>query len=196
MYPDKKQIGRVLKMKALSLNNPSITREELLKMSEEIPGAWIGIRIAAYMLILSGWRSSQVAELFGLTRWTVVKWIQKANQKGIGAVMDAPRPGRPSQFEEGLRKALEGALSRSPKEFGISRVRWDGIVVAEYLRRLHGIKICVRHAQRWLHKMGYSLRQPIYRFAQASKEGVEEFHKELKKTSDSQKKRRKTGDSV
>ena len=63
-------------MKALVLNHPSLTRKILLHKADEIPGAWIGIRIAALLLIMSGWKSTQVAELFGLTRWAVVKWIQ------------------------------------------------------------------------------------------------------------------------
>ncbi len=68
-------------MKALSITNTNVTSESLLQMAEEIPGAWIGIRIAAYLLLLSGWKSSQVAFLFGITRWSVVKWIYKANEK-------------------------------------------------------------------------------------------------------------------
>lgn len=60
-------------MKALTLTHTNVTREMLLRKADETPGAWIGIRIAALLLILSGWRSSQVAEVFGLTRWAVVK---------------------------------------------------------------------------------------------------------------------------
>lgn len=178
-------------MKALSIQHGSISRESLLRMAEEIPGAWIGIRIAAYLLMLSGWKTSQVAELFGLTRWAVVKWVYKANQEGVEAVKDSPRSGRPSQIDEGLMKELEEALSKSPKEFGIPRVRWDGVVVAEYIKRFHRIPIHIRHAQRLIRHLGYSLRQPIYRFVQASKEGLKEFHIELKKTSIGSKKQRK-----
>lgn len=182
-------------MKALSIEHKDITRESLLRMAEEIPGAWVGIRIVACLLILSGWKSSQVAELFGLTRWSVVKWIHKANSEGIDAVKDKPRPGRPSKFAKDLQKELEEALSKSPKEYGISRVRWDGVVVVEYLRRFHNVTIHVRHAQRWIRNLGYSLRQPIYQFAQATKEGVEEFRNEVKKTSIGSGKRGKRGNT-
>jgi transposase len=161
-------------------------------MAEEIPGAWIGIRIAAYLLMLKGWKSPQIADLFGLTRCAVVKWVHKANQMGIVAVRDRSRPGRPSQFDERLKRELDEVLSKSPKDFGIPRVRWDGVVLVEYLKRFHRITIHVRHAQRLIRKLGYSLRRPVYRFAQASAEGVEEFREELKKTPIGQKKRRKT----
>ncbi len=183
-------------MKALSLDHPNMTRETLLRRADEIPGAWIGIRIAAYLLLLGGWKSTQIAELFGLTRWTVVKWIHKGNQEGVEAVHDRFRPGRSSQFDDQLRKELDTVLSKTPKDFGIPRVRWDGVVLTEYLKRFHRITIHVRHAQRWIRQLGYSLRQPIYRFAQASQEGVEEFRRGLKKTPLGRKEGRKKGHSV
>lgn len=40
-------------MKALTIINESVTREALLEMVEKIPGAWIGIRIAALLLLLA-----------------------------------------------------------------------------------------------------------------------------------------------
>jgi len=182
-------------MRALTLIHKEMTRENLLEMAAAIPGAWMGIRIAAYLLILKGWRSSQVADLFGLTRCAVVKWIRKGNEIGVQAVEDRFRPGRPSLFDEQLRKELDEVLSKSPKDFGIPRVRWDGIVLAEYLKRFHQITIHIRHAQRWIRKLGYSLRQPVYRFVQASDEGVEAFRQELKKTPTDEKGQKKKGHS-
>lgn len=178
-------------MRALILTHKGMTRESLLRMADEIPGAWIGVRIAAYLLMQKGWRSSQIAELFGLTRCAVVKWIRKGNEMGVQAVEDRFRPGRPSRFDERLRRELDEVLSRSPKDFGIARVRWDGVVLVEYLKRFHQMRIHVRHAQRWIRKLGYSLRQPVYRFVQASEEGVEAFRRELKKTPRDEKKQKK-----
>ncbi len=85
-------------------------------------------------------------------------------------------------------REVEEVLSKSPKEFEIQRVRWDGVVLVEYLKRTHHIKIHVRHAQRLIRKAGYSLRQPIYRFVQASRKGVRKFRNELKKTPDGYRK--------
>lgn len=145
------------------------------------------------MLILKGWRFSQIAGLFGLTLCAVVKWIQKGNEMGVHAVEDRSRPGRPSRFDERLRKDLDEVLSRSPKDFGIPRVQWDGVVLVEYLKQVHQITVHVWHAQRWIRKLGYSLRQPVYRFVQASEEGMEAFRKELKETPGDEKRQKKKG---
>jgi transposase len=177
-------------MKALTLAHQELTREALLRKAEEVPGAWIGIRVAAFLLMLAGCSSTQVAELFGLSRWAVVKWIQRANLEGLEALTDKPRPGRPSQFDQQVLRALDEALSKSPQDYGLTRNRWDGIVVVEYLKRFHQIKVQVRHAQRLIRNLGYSLRRPIYRYVQATEAGVKEFHAEVKKTPSRPKKQR------
>jgi len=177
-------------MKALTLSHQELTREALLRKAEEIHGAWVGIRIAAFLLMLAGWKSTQIADLFGLSRWGAVKLIQKANREGLEAIQDHPRPGRPSQFDEKVLRELDEALSKPPQDYGLSRNRWDGVVVVEYLKRFHYIKVQVRHAQRMIKKLGYSLRRPLYRYVQATGEGVAEFQEELKKTSSRPRKRR------
>lgn len=182
-------------MKSLILTHNEMTRENLLQAAEEIPGAWEGLRIAAYLLLLSGWKSTEVAKLFEVTRWAVVKWIKKANEGGIQAIEDSPRTGRPSQFDNALKKELEDALTKSPKEFGIPRVRWDGKVFVEYIWRFYKKRITIRHAQRLIRELGFSLRQPIYRYVQATEKGVEEFRGVLKTSPDQTKQRRK-GDPV
>ena len=175
-------------MKALTITNKSVTREALLEMAEKIPGAWIGIRIAALLLLFEGWKSSQIASLFGLTRWSVVRWIQGVNEKGILAVEAKQQPGRPCRLDEQIQKALEKDLEKSPRALGLKRNRWDGVVVVEYLERIHGVRLKVRQAQRWIRRLGFSLRQPIYRYPQATTAGVEEFRKTVKKTPDDQEK--------
>ena len=169
-------------MRALEIANREVTRESLLEMAEIIPGAWAGIRIAGLLLILSGWRTTKVAELFGLSRWSVVKWVHLANSEGTAMVEDKARPGRPSRLSQTCRRDLEKALEKSPKDFGLARARWDGVVVVEYLKRYHQVTIRVRRAQILLHELGFSLKQPIYRYAQATKKGVRAFRDEVKKT--------------
>ena len=174
-------------MRALQITNRQVSRESLLTMAEMVPGAWVGIRIAGLLLIQSGWHSTRVAELFGLSQWSVVKWIRHANTEGTAMVEDQARPGRPSRLSDVCKRDLEKALQRTPKEFGIQRVRWDGVVVVEYLKRFHEVSIRVRRAQLLLHELGFGLKQPLYRYVQASEKGVKKYRAELKKTADPSK---------
>jgi len=150
-------------MKALTLNHPGLTRKALLRLADRTPGAWLGIRIAVLLLILAGWKSSHAAELFGLTRWTVVKWIQRANRDGVEAVLDKQRMGRPSQFTKGVMNKLEKVLANSPRKVGIPRTHWNGNALVTYLKKTYHIEIHVRHAQRIMKKLGHSPRMPVCR---------------------------------
>ena len=169
-------------MKSLTIINETVTRQALLEMSKRIPGAWIGIRIAAMLLLMEGWKSTKIAELFGISRWSTVKWIHKVNKEGLAGIPDKPRSGRPCRLDDKVLKDLEKALEKSPVEFGLKRNRWDGIVVVEYLERFHGVHLKARQAQRWIKRLGFSLQRPIYQYVQATNEGVEEFRTTVKKT--------------
>ena len=85
---------------------------------------------------------------------------------------------------------LEKALTSDPRECGLSRNRWDGVAVVEYLQREHGVQLKVRQAKRWIRRLGFSLRRPIYRYAQATSEGVEAFSTRIKKTAPTSKKQK------
>jgi transposase len=169
-------------MKSLTITNKSVTREVLLEMAKSIPGAWLGIRIAAMLLLLEGWKSTKIAGVFDISRWSMVKWIHKVNEEGPDGIPDKKRPGRPCRLTEEIQKELEEALEKSPMDFGLKRNRWDGIVVVEYLERFHGVHLKVRQAQRWIKRLGFSLQRPIYRYVQATNEGIEEFRSKVKKT--------------
>jgi len=177
-------------MKALTISNLSVTKQALLEMAQREPGAWLGIRIAAGLLVLKGWTSTQVAELFDVSRWSAVQWIQRLNEDGLTGLEEKPRPGRPVRLAENIQLQLEKALMSDPRQCGLSRNRWDGVAVVEYLQREHGVQLKVRQAQRWIRRLGFSLRRPIYRYAQATSEGVEAFSTRIKKTAPTSKKQK------
>jgi transposase len=168
-------------MKPLKITNPEVTEEKLLKQATLIPGAWAGIRIAALLLILRGWRSTAVASLFGLSRPTAVAWIRDANVRGVMGVEDRPRSGRPARVTPEAAQELEKALEKDPREFGLHRSRWDGVTVVEYLRKVWGISIKARQGRNWLQRLGFVLKKPGYRLLQATGKGVPRFRRGLKK---------------
>lgn len=154
-----------------------------MRKAENIPGAWNGIRIAALLLLLRGWKSTAISRLFGTSRQAVVDWIRKANKRGLDSVIDEPRPGRPPRMSAASQRKLADALTKSPEEFGLRRTRWDGVVVVEFLRKVCNVELKPRQARNWLKRLGFVLKQPVYRYIQATEEGVVEFRRGLKKNS-------------
>lgn len=170
-------------MKPLKISHSTVTSKALLRLADSIPGAWLGIRIAGLLLLLSGWKSTAVSRLFGLSRQAVVDWIRKANREGITSIYDSERSGRPTRLDRMAQNKLERALGKSPQEFGFERSRWDGVVVVEFLRKECHVELQPRQARNWLKRLGFVLKRPVYRYVQSSPKGVPRFRRGLKKNS-------------
>jgi len=170
-------------MNPLKVTHPSITQKALLRKAESVPGAWSGIRIAALLLLLKGWKSTAISQIFGISRQAVIDWIRKANQRGLDSVLDEQRPGRPTRMSPAAQQKLVRALAKSPEEFGLQCTRWDGVVVVEFLHKVCNVDLRPRQARNWLKRLGFALKQPVYRYVQATEEGVAEFRRGLKKNS-------------
>jgi transposase len=169
-------------MKALRIEQTEVTRERLLALAKQIPGAWIGLKIAALLLVLEGQHPGWISALFGLSRMTLVNWIHGVNQEGVQAIIPDRQPGRPTQLTPAVRKRLERDLEKPPREFGLNRASWDGPTLMVHLKKHFGLKLQVRQAQYWLHSLDYSLKRAGYVYLQARAKDARRFRQELKKT--------------
>ena len=169
-------------MKALALTHPEVTREKLLGLAKQVPGAWVGLKIAAMLLLLEGQRPGQINASLGLSRMTLERSINGVNQDGIPALVPKLRPGRAGRLTSELRERLERDLEKTPRDFGLSRATWDGPTLVIHLKKTFGVQLKVRQAQYWLHRLGYSLKRAGYVYLQARAEDATDFREQLKKT--------------
>ncbi len=169
-------------MKALAVSRTDVSRDRLLALVEESPGAWLGLKVAVIVLLLEGYRPTFLARLFGLTRMTLTRWVHRLNREGLGGLLEKPRPGRPMRLSSRVQEQARKDLERSPEECGLPRATWDGPTFAAHLQRRFGVKLKVRQAQNWLHRFGYRLKQAGYVYLQAKAEDAERFRRKLKKT--------------
>lgn len=164
-------------MKALSLAHQGATREELLALAKQAPGAWIGIKIATLLLVLEGQRPGRVSALFGLSRMTLERWIHGVNRGGVQALIAKPRPGRPTQLTPAIKQQLAQHLEKAPQEFGLSGAAWDGPTLVVHLKEHFGVELKVRQAQMWLCRLGYSLKRASYIYVQARAKDSRDFRR-------------------
>lgn len=169
----------------LTVTHPEVTRERLLDLARTIPGAYIGLKIAALLLILEGQSRNWIAKVLGPTRQSLNLWVHKVNEEGLLSLKPKKKPGRPSQLTPSIRQQLEADLEKSPSEFDLNRVRWDGPTLVVHLKRRFGIKLKVRQAQYWMHQLGYCLKRAGYSYLQARAEQAKGFQRGLKKTPES-----------
>ncbi len=167
---------------SLELTHPDATRGKLLALVRATPGARIGLKIAALLLLLEGQRPGWIVEVLGLTRMTLTRWIHGVNAEGLTAVTPKPPPGRPARLTLGVRRALARHIEQAPETFGLPRVQWDGPTLVVHLQRHFGIHLKVRQAQLWLHQLGYRLKRASYSYLQARASEARAFQRRLKKT--------------
>lgn len=167
---------------SLTLDRASATKQRLLTFARTVPGAAVGLKIAALLLVLEGQRPGWISEVLGLTRMSLNRWIHGVNAGGVEALRPKAKPGRPSRLDPQLRKRLAGDLEKSPQQFGLPRVQWDGPTLVTHLKRQFGITLKVRQAQQWMHQLGYRLKRASYRYLQARVEETRRFQRTLKKT--------------
>jgi transposase len=170
-------------MRPPSLNvEDRAARQELLALVERVPGAWIGMKVAALLLIIEGQRPGWVTEVLGLTRMSLSRWIHAVNERGVDSLVPQPKPGRPAALTAKVRRELEMHLERSPQEFGLNRLQWDGPTLVTHLKRRFGIALKVRQAQSWMHQLGYTMKRASHTYLQAHREDAQRFQRALKKT--------------
>ena len=169
-------------MKTSTVYQPEVMKKELITLSKKIPGAKIGLKIAALLLMIEGQRPGWISEVLGLSRMTLNRCIRGVNENGAEALKEKPRPGRPTHITPKIAEQLEKHLEQSPEDFGLNRVRWDGPTLANHLQRHFGIKMKVRQAQNLMHQLGYRLKRASYSYIQAKTEDAKRFCRELKKT--------------
>lgn len=172
-------------MNSQDITHPEVSKERLVAFAKGIPGARLGLKVAAFLLTLEGQRPGWIADVLGLTRMSLNRWVRAVNARGLDALRDKIRPGRPSRLTPQIARQVEEHLEQSPQAFGLNRARWDGPTLVEHLKRQYGIKLKVRQAQKWMHQLGYRLKRASYSYLQARAEEAKRFRRKLKKTSKS-----------
>lgn len=142
-------------------------------------------RLHGVLLVAQGMSCPQVARLLGDAPRTVVNWVQRFERKGLSALQEGDRSGRPSRLSPEQIEQIESALRQSPRQSGIDAGLWDGPTLSAYLKREFNVLLKVRQCQRLFRQMGFRLRKPRPQVAKADPE-IQKTHK---KTSSPKRKR-------
>jgi transposase len=79
----------------------------------------------------------------------------RPNFRGLAAVREGKRSGRPRLLSEKHLRGINAALRRMPRELGLSGNLWDGKTLAVWIEREYEIDLGVRQCQR---RLGFRLR--------------------------------------
>ena len=71
-----------------------------------------------------GYEMAAIRRWSGRTERTIRHWVRRFVQGGVAALRDAPRPGRPARADAAFQRALERAVTTSPRDFGLGFDVW------------------------------------------------------------------------
>ncbi len=122
----------------------------------------------------------------GRVRALIVSPTRELTEQTCGTIYDLGAQTKLQSIAIYGGVSMEQHLEKSPQEFGLPRATWDGPTLVIHLKENFGVKLKVRQAQKWLHRLGYSLKRASYVYLQARAEDSRSFQKNLKKTAQSQ----------
>jgi len=146
-------------MRKLKIDEPGVIRiaiQQEIGRSEE---SRYDHRLHGLLLLAAGRSCREVAELFGEDDTTVQRWVRRVQLGGIQALRESERPGRPRSLDSLQWRELDADLRKSPRDFGLTTAVWDGLTLAEHLRRRFGVHLGVRQCQRIVRQMGLVTRR-------------------------------------
>ena len=164
-------------MRKLEIKDADIIRiavqQEILRSEE----SRYDHRLHGIMLVCSGFRCSEVAELFGHSPRTVQYWVRRFEESGFSGLEDTPRPGRPAVMDKTINQGLGKDLRRSPRELGYTQNLWDGKLLSHHLAKKFGVNLGVRQCQRLFRQLGFRRRKPRPLIAESDPEAKRQYKK-------------------
>lgn len=128
-----------------------VDRTALLAALEEAPGPKAAMRLMAALSYLDGVNGTTFADRYGLPRSTVYAWLARFETRPIEeAVVDDPRPGRPSRLDDDQREQLRSEVEQPPTAAGYAATSWDGPLLRTHLAEAYGFSYSAAHARRLL----------------------------------------------
>lgn len=138
------------------------------------------IRIKAVDAVLSGMTQTEVAQIFGVARQSLNRWVQAQREGGWDA-LKAKKRGRP---EGGLLKGWQAsAISRmirdkEPDQYHFPFHLWTREGVALLIESKYGIRLSVWTVSRYLRRWGYTPQKPVRRAYEQDPQRVGNWLKE------------------
>src|SRR3954470_19561368 len=143
------------------------------------PGSWREWRrLRAVQLKQDGWYQRDIAAALGVSEVTVSRWLARARDGGIEALLDRPAPGRPSELTPAQRALIPEFLRHGPEAYGFRGRVWTCARVAKVIEQEFGVRYHKDHVGRLLKDLRWTPQQPIKRAIQRDEAAIRRWRDE------------------
>lgn len=145
------------------------------------PKAQESIRRLAVRAVLEGKKQVEVAQMYGVTRQAVGKWVQAHRLSGLEA-LKAKRQGRPrggSLLPWQKAQIAKAVVDHHPEQLKLPFFLWTREAVAKLIHQKFRKRLSIWTVGRYLKRWGFSPQKPVRRaFEQKPKEVQQWLEKE------------------
>jgi transposase len=145
------------------------------------PKAQEDIRRKAVKAYLDGRSKTEIAEIFGVTRQAVTKWVI-AYEKGGEKALKAKRRGRIKGGKKLLpwqaAQTAKMVMDRYPDQLKLPFYLWTRQAVADLVERRFGVSLSIWTIGRYLRGWGLTPQKPIRKAYEQNSEAVEKWLEE------------------
>jgi len=119
---------------------------------------------------IEGKRVVDLAELLGVTRGSVNRWLGWYDGLGIPGIRTRVAPGLPPKLSPEQFKELGDLIDAGPMASGYGSGVWTGPMIADLIEARFGYRYHNHSVPALLHKLGFSVQRPRKRLARADAE--------------------------
>jgi len=148
----------------------SLTEEEIAELKELYNHhEKRRVRQRAHMVLLSskGYSLTEIAEIVGVSRPTVSKYVHDYEEHGVEALYDAEIPGRPPLLNEQEQQQVAEWLEGTPRDLGYQQSNWTVKLLTYHIRKTFGKAPSEERVRVLAHKLGFSLVRPTHQSREA-----------------------------
>jgi len=138
------------------------------------------IRRKAVQAVLGGRSQVEVANLFGVTRQAVGRWIKAYREGGEKALRmkKKGRPGKPRLLPWQAAQTVRTIEDRHPDQLKLPFYLWTREAVAQLIEKRYGIGVSVWTVGRYLARWGMTPQKPIRRAFEQNPQEVKRWMEE------------------
>ena len=138
-------------------------------------------RLHGVLLVAQGMTCPEAARILGDAPCSVEYWVRGFEERGLAALREGERTGRPRRMNEEQVNAVHAVLRRTPPEVGWGGTLWDGKTLAAWIEREFAIHLGTRQCQRLFRQFDFRLRKPRPLIAKADPERQQEHKKNFRR---------------
>lgn len=151
--------------------------KEMKRMLRKTKDTVMYRKYQAILLHMKGYSNTKIAELVGVERKTVGRYVQKFTEGGTGSLVPKKSSGRPRLLDKRQEHELYITISNNtPEDVGFDGVKnWTAKIAGEWIFRTFGVRYTVNGVLEMFHRLNLSYTRPTYVLAKADPEKQAKF---------------------